>query len=78
MKINIDIKSLTIGLVLGLVLALTVAATQKSSESGAGRYKMIMNDTRVFILDSVTGKPWGIATQSGNSNTSNFFWKKKI
>ena len=51
MKVNIDIKSLTIGLVIGLVVILTLAATQKSSESGSGRYKMLMNEKKVYILD---------------------------
>ena len=79
MKINIDIKSLIVGLALGLVITLTIAATQKSYESGTGRYKMLMNDKKVYILDSVTGRPWCVDTSRGATTTNlSAFWKSKL
>ena len=32
-----------------MIIMLTVAATQKSSESGSGRYKMLMNEATIAV-----------------------------
>jgi len=76
MKGQLDVKSLVVGVVLGAVFMFSIGATQKSAESGFGRYKMLMNDKKVYILDSVTGKPWCADIDLGPQNSSTF-WKAK-
>ena len=82
MEFKVDVKSLIVGLVLGLVITLTIAAvnsnTQKSNESGAGRFKMLLNDKRVYILDSNTGRPWTVPSDSRSNTNRDMFWRSKL
>lgn len=82
MKIQLDATSLIIGLLLGLMITLTVAAIntnpQKSSESGSGRFKMLVNEKRAYILDSDTGRPWSVPAESRNNTTREEFWISKL
>ena len=77
MKGQVDAKSLLVGLILGALITLSIAATQKSEESGPGRYKMLLSDKRVYIIDSQTGKPWSISADAGPVNSTTF-WKDKV
>lgn len=82
MKLKIDVKSLVVGVVLGLIVSLTIAAVnmnpQKSYESGPGRFKLIIGDKRVYILDSTNGRPWTVPSdsRSGTMDKDKFFRSK--
>jgi hypothetical protein len=82
MEIKLDVKSLIVGLVLGLIITMTVAAInsnpQKSAESGSGRFKMLVNERRAYILDSDTGRPWSVPSDSRNNTNRDMFWKSKL
>ena len=82
MKIQLDVTSLIIGLLLGLMITITVAAVstnpQKSSESGPGRFKMLVNEKRAYILDSDTGRPWSVSADSRNPIERDSFWISKL
>ena len=81
MEIKLDLRSLVIGLIMGLMVIAVVAAsnfvTEKSDDSGAGRYKMLVNEKRAYILDSTTGRSWSVSSTSGAQDREDF-WKSKV
>jgi hypothetical protein len=58
MKIQIDLKSVALGLLVG-VGAMFALGADSSSPNQIGRYQISAGQSSAFIVDTTTGQSWG-------------------
>lgn len=78
MKINIDLKSLFLGLLAGVVVMLVVAA-QSPQTNGVGRYQITGSLNYFMIVDTQTGRVWSqnLPNNSTKESDPGFFTAKQ-
>lgn len=75
-SIQIDPKSLAIGLLLGACLFLLMAALDQKPGEGSLQFTIATSNDNTYVIDSRTGETWRLMAQfpSVNGNPITFSW----
>lgn len=69
---SVDVKSLLIGGLLVLSVVCLVGALPYMSPEYYGRFRIEVNPSHAFVLDSATGQVWSIRVSEGRANADRF------
>jgi len=77
MKMNLELKSLFVGVIITVLLTLALGAT-KESFLRVGRFHIEVDHNHVFVLDSITGQVWEKYLLPDRGTTSKDFAEPKL
>ncbi len=78
MKIQLEIKSVLLGLALGAGIMFVVGAGTSPNDNENGRYQISAGASTAVIVDTRTGQAWGYLPVSTTQNRSDAnFWDAK-
>lgn len=76
MKIQLDLKSIIIGLLAGIAGMVAIGAS--SPAPTIGRYQVGGTASQGFVVDTMTGQVWTRFTPSGSGTSDNDFALSKL